>query len=102
MAIEALIIVRDRRHGARPSVGNRQGAGIGIIGVPAIFLFQPISELGLLPRRERVEPLAGGFLRGEIQPGGQFTMQRSEEHTSELQSLMRISYAVFCLKKKNT
>src|SRR3546814_9279631 len=28
------------------------------------------------------------------------TFQRSEEHTSELQSLMRISYAVFCLKKK--
>src|SRR3546814_3563888 len=28
--------------------------------------------------------------------------QRSEEHTSELQSLMRISYAVFCLQKKNT
>src|SRR3546814_9115279 len=31
-----------------------------------------------------------------------FTYFRSEEHTSELQSLMRISYAVFCLKKKNT
>src|SRR3546814_7359010 len=31
---------------------------------------------------------------------GQFGA-RSEEHTSELQSLMRISYAVFCLKKKN-
>src|SRR3546814_6043859 len=29
-------------------------------------------------------------------------VQRSEEHTSELQSLMRISYAVFCLKKKKT
>src|SRR3546814_6254978 len=29
-------------------------------------------------------------------------MLRSEEHTSELQSLMRISYAVFCLKKKKT
>src|SRR3546814_5706528 len=29
------------------------------------------------------------------------TQPRSEEHTSELQSLMRISYAVFCLKKKN-
>src|SRR3546814_10780246 len=29
-------------------------------------------------------------------------VNRSEEHTSELQSLMRISYAVFCLKKKNT
>src|SRR3546814_5131936 len=33
-------------------------------------------------------------------PGG-YTRIRSEEHTSELQSLMRISYAVFCLKKKN-
>src|SRR3546814_1286142 len=32
---------------------------------------------------------------------GQGTVHRSEEHTSELQSLMRISYAVFCLKKKN-
>src|SRR3546814_4459219 len=31
-----------------------------------------------------------------------FELQRSEEHTSELQSLMRISYAVFCLKKKKT
>src|SRR3546814_9492850 len=31
---------------------------------------------------------------------GTFAMARSEEHTSELQSLMRISYAVFCLKKK--
>src|SRR3546814_8476489 len=34
-----------------------------------------------------------GFLAGR---------ERSEEHTSELQSLMRISYAVFCLKKKKT
>src|SRR3546814_2938049 len=31
-----------------------------------------------------------------------YRYSRSEEHTSELQSLMRISYAVFCLKKKNT
>src|SRR3546814_4128935 len=34
--------------------------------------------------------------------GQAFTTMRSEEHTSELQSLMRISYAVFCLKKKKT
>src|SRR3546814_4673537 len=33
---------------------------------------------------------------------GLHRVPRSEEHTSELQSLMRISYAVFCLKKKNT
>src|SRR3546814_2235472 len=33
---------------------------------------------------------------------GALSASRSEEHTSELQSLMRISYAVFCLKKKKT
>src|SRR3546814_8733110 len=33
--------------------------------------------------------------------GSKIEANRSEEHTSELQSLMRISYAVFCLKKKN-
>src|SRR3546814_10302008 len=36
-----------------------------------------------------------------IAGAGHVTIIRSEEHTSELQSLMRISYAVFCLKKKN-
>src|SRR3546814_5209504 len=40
----------------------------------------------------------GNVLRGEVQFG--CGLERSEEHTSELQSLMRISYAVFCLKKK--
>src|SRR3546814_1705636 len=38
--------------------------------------------------------------RPESQPRDSNPAQRSEEHTSELQSLMRISYAVFCLKKK--
>src|SRR3546814_7372065 len=39
-----------------------------------------------------------------VEQGAEVARQRprSEEHTSELQSLMRISYAVFCLKKKNT
>src|SRR3546814_1286580 len=37
----------------------------------------------------------------QIDQAGRFALVRSEEHTSELQSLMRISYAVFCLKKKN-
>src|SRR3546814_2317529 len=36
----------------------------------------------------------------QIEAVGNVLPQRSEEHTSELQSLMRISYAVFCLKKK--
>src|SRR3546814_526843 len=55
-----------------------------------------------LQRRAAVERVAdgGNDVRGrelQVRAGG----ERSEEHTSELQSLMRISYAVFCLKKKN-
>src|SRR3546814_2773388 len=41
-------------------------------------------------------------LHVELVPGKTVEVDRSEEHTSELQSLMRISYAVFCLKKKHT
>src|SRR3546814_1110588 len=40
------------------------------------------------------------MLAKEGRQGGDHIEARSEEHTSELQSLMRISYAVFCLKKK--
>src|SRR3546814_4716204 len=42
------------------------------------------------------------LLLPRVDPAAQAIEQRSEEHTSELQSLMRISYAVFCLKKKKT
>src|SRR3546814_9193634 len=43
----------------------------------------------------------GGRISGhQLQPVSVAAPARSEEHTSELQSLMRISYAVFCLKKK--
>src|SRR3546814_3997218 len=56
----------------------------------------------------RIERLPGGKAVQCIQPAGIEQQPiclvavsfRSEEHTSELQSLMRISYAVFCLKKK--
>src|SRR3546814_3639350 len=63
---------------------------------------QPIRALGALTnamRNGQFEPHAWTSLlnaRGE-----KLSRPRSEEHTSELQSLMRISYAVFCLKKKN-
>src|SRR3546814_9194466 len=50
----------------------------------------------LAKSRERVEVRAQ---REVILSGGAINSPRSEEHTSELQSLMRISYAVFCLKK---
>src|SRR3546814_2846371 len=48
------------------------------------------------------EGIAGVAIRGAITVVAMFVGgRRSEEHTSELQSLMRLSYAVFCLKKKN-
>src|SRR3546814_3135573 len=43
---------------------------------------------------------AVGVLAGQVAGAEPAVVDRSEEHTSELQSLMRISYAVFCLKKK--
>src|SRR3546814_1216839 len=55
-------------------------------------------------RVERVgEPARARYVarpHGRRQPVRRVVGERSEEHTSELQSLMRISYAVFCLKKK--
>src|SRR3546814_10716282 len=51
----------------------------------------------LLPRADRGRRLWRSLRRGSCRP---HSRRRSEEHTSELQSLMRISYAVFCLKKK--
>src|SRR3546814_796760 len=45
-------------------------------------------------------PETGALFSGDHVMGWSTTVVRSEEHTSELQSLMRISYAVFCLKKK--
>src|SRR3546814_4712976 len=62
------------------------GAGAGRPG--------PALDSHPLPR-----PHAGGRAAGARGRG--LPCSRSEEHTSELQSLMRISYAVFCLKKKN-
>src|SRR3546814_10462551 len=50
-----------------------------------------------VPIGQLLAALLGPFA---LETGGWQSLWRSEEHTSELQSLMRISYAVFCLKKK--
>src|SRR3546814_1676403 len=72
-----------RRNAAGDEDGARAGQGRDLPAVPVqVVLWQPL----LRHRRG-----GGVLLRQEA---------RSEEHTSELQSLMRISYAVFCLKKK--
>src|SRR3546814_2906840 len=52
---------------------------------------------------DQADTAGGGNLgRGVARAARLAAFSRSEEHTSELQSLMRISYAVFCLKKTNT
>src|SRR3546814_8689464 len=60
-----------------------------LVGLVAYALYKRHKRDWLLALRSKREPTPEDA-------------ERSEEHTSELQSLMRISYAVFCLKKKNT
>src|SRR3546814_4981581 len=85
----------DRHHAGKPvpscpcSIGG-QAFGIGDSGIDSLY-----GRNGRCMRaKERQRPY--DFIRGRIA-----AILRSEEHTSELQSLMRNSYAVFCLKKKN-
>src|SRR3546814_1494346 len=52
-------------------------------------------------REQRPIIVAAPFFQPVLQGLGGIPTKRSEEHTSELQSLMRISYAVFCFKQKN-
>src|SRR3546814_3239021 len=69
-------------------------AALDLTGARGIGLFRTEFQFlvsATLPQRERQQRL----YRDVLDAAG-----RSEEHTSELQSLMRISYAVFCLKKK--
>src|SRR3546814_9479129 len=73
---------------ARAEVQLIEGARIGDVTVSA----SPTVAVSLLPRAVL------GLKKGR--PEIRVHIERSEEHTSELQSLMRISYAVFCLKKK--
>src|SRR3546814_4191143 len=66
-------------------------AHVGGVGVAGVGEARAVGQPG-----HRRRPGVGQLV-GEQRSGGDV---RSEEHTSELQSLMRISYAVFCLKKK--
>src|SRR3546814_7645952 len=61
-----------------------------------------IEPLSPVPPLGRNRPLCAGTAAAAYPCAAMRAGRRSEEHTSELQSLMRISYAVFCLKKKKT
>src|SRR3546814_10839830 len=95
---------RTRRSGA---VSSWRNCAYGTVSARAI-------QLPALPRRSRrfisqvgppafscLEMILMGAASTTLFPSYRRPTVRSEEHTSELQSLMRISYAVFCLKKKN-
>src|SRR3546814_2251526 len=71
------------------------------IGFPQAFPFLHGGvRKGEMPGIEGKRPTIVARQRRETLHRGAVDALRSEEHTSELQSLMRISYAVFCLKKK--
>src|SRR3546814_7620022 len=77
--------------------------GVGATAPQALFLVGERKHADRALPLERLEQRAGGH--GDGDAGGvvdRAGAQRSAEHTSELQSLMRTSYAVFCLKKKHT
>src|SRR3546814_7032516 len=82
----------------KPGFFARGGAGVDILGGLADGLAQYFGGqpqyVPAMYKRQQDE-------RNHNQRLAQMQEERSEEHTSELQSLMRISYAVFCLKKKN-
>src|SRR3546814_10033935 len=63
-------------------------------------LLQDVTRPGR-PRSAREAAKVEEVVRITLEQRPSGATHRSEEHTSELQSLMRISYAVFCLKKKN-
>src|SRR3546814_3374460 len=73
-----------------PRFGGRWPAPKGPAGISNIAFARADHE----PIRTHAQERSAGRHQGRRRLGG------SEEHTSELQSLMRISYAVFCLKKK--
>src|SRR3546814_5768113 len=74
----------------------------GIVVRLAFLQVRDNPELEALGLQQRVRTITLPAQRGEIvdRSGVPLAVTRSEEHTSELQSLMRISYAVFCLKTK--
>src|SRR3546814_6357429 len=65
--------------------------------LPLLLVYPVLAITGALTQRQVFSLLALAVLWSALL----LPRLRSEEHTSELQSLMRISYAVFCLKKKN-
>src|SRR3546814_7397458 len=85
----------DALHARRLLVDDRVDRQRGLAG---LTIADDQLALTAADRHHRVDGLVAGLHQLVDRLAGD---DRSEEHTSELQSLMRLSYAVFCLKKKN-
>src|SRR3546814_4098635 len=88
------------KEGGMVTAGNASGINDGAAAV-VMMTASKARELGLKPRLRLVARAESGVEPSIMGQGPIPAVQkvRSEEHTSELQSLMRLSYAVFCLKK---
>src|SRR3546814_9020549 len=91
------------QHGDAPQLVEFGGVGVVVEGAGDQHVEVRVRRLAR--RRHQVRPRHRAELGPDENPSAPFLLAlcvspRSEAHTSELQSLMRISYAVFCLKKK--
>src|SRR3546814_1355638 len=101
-----------RRHTGGALVTGVQTCALPISAHPPSDFIPVAEESGLIVPLGRwaLDKAAATLVEWDARAGGDCGVRvavnlsaiRSEEHTSELQSLMRISYAVFCLKKKKT
>src|SRR3546814_7353382 len=94
-------LIFDVASGEQPAIAGKfvgqVGAGAGAVGFAEPFA-QFLGQFELHHPRQQAQPHRLGQVA--VVACGPIDAYRSEEHTSELQSLMRISYAVLCLNKK--
>src|SRR3546814_9177214 len=93
----ATILHNPRCSKSREALAILEAAGAEVTVIDYLKAPPSAADLKALYARAGMTPREG--LR-TAETGAKALTHRSEEHTSELQSLMRISYAVFCLKKK--
>src|SRR3546814_1401361 len=85
----------------RSQSGDFPDSICGVVYQPSQFSFIRDGRMPSIKTGSRAWHRAIAIAQIALNDSWDSSAERSEEHTSELQSLMRISYAVFCLKKKN-